>query len=106
MRYSAISSFDIYVKNNMREYLQASTITRKDLYMEQWQIEKLHQEGKMPDWFYYQQVKKPIMVSLFEQKQDFIDELNQKKEQEQFQIDLEKQVSEIIESLIEELNRS
>lgn len=72
--------------------------------MEQWQIEYLHQQGKMPDQIYYQQIDKPVWLKIEEQKQKLIDEIQQKKQEEELQLSIEKQISEIIDNLFDSLN--
>ncbi len=72
--------------------------------MEQWKIEQLHQQGKMPDWIYYQQIDKPVWLKIEEQKQKMIDQIQKKKQQEELQESIEKQVSDVLDNLIDELN--
>ena len=40
------------------------TITESEYKMNQERIELLHQQGKMPDWIYYQQINKPEWLKL------------------------------------------
>ena len=72
--------------------------------MEQWQIEQLHKQGKMPDWIYYQQIDKPVWLKIEEQKQKMLDQIKKKKQQEELQESIESQVRDILDNLIDELN--
>ena len=72
--------------------------------MEQWQIEKLHQQEKMPEWIYYQQIDKPVWLKIEEQRNKLLEQVQEREQEKELQKSLEKQVSEILESLIDKLN--
>ena len=78
--------------------------------MDKFEIERLHDEGLMPDWAYYQQVNKPWYVAMREQETKFQEEIKfrqEKKEQavidQKQQEQIEKQVEDIIEKAIDNL---
>lgn len=68
------------------------------------QIEQLHNQGLMPDWAYYQQVKKPWYISLAEQDQSLL-ERNKRYSNEDTQIErfLDDQLKEIVSKKIDEI---
>lgn len=80
------------------------TITESEYKMNQERIELLHQQGKMPDWIYYQQINKPVLLKLQEQKQEMLEQLQQKNEERELKELLEKQISEILESIMDNLS--
>ena len=67
--------------------------------MEQWEIERLHEQGKMPDWIYYQQIDKPLWLKVEEQKQNFLEQVQER----ELRISLEIQIKQILEELLQNI---
>lgn len=63
------------------------------------QIERLHDDGKMPDWIYYQVNGKTAEQNFQEQRKKIYDELNKRKEEEQ----IVNHLSDILYDLFDEL---
>ena len=63
--------------------------------MEQYEIERLYKQGKMPDWFYYQQIDKPVWIKVEEQKQKFNERIQKRQQQQELNEFLEEQISDI-----------
>lgn len=74
------------------------------------QIEQLHDSGKMPDWVYYQTVKKPAWQAWQEQRDKFISQLEEReqerKNQEQIEKMVEEQVTKALETALGDLFKS
>ena len=78
--------------------------------MEDWMMDKLHAEGTMPDWAYYQQRKsnRPLVSILWEQTDPMLKEyeerrLNnrqQQKQEEEVQIQIEQMIGEVFENFL------
>lgn len=78
------------------------------------QIEWLHDNGKMPDWAYYQQNGKSATMNLYEQTKKFKERLfleeqkrkeaeKQKQEEKQNQKQIEKDINDCIEKALTDL---
>lgn len=59
------------------------------------QVEQLHDSGKMPDWVYYQTVKKPAWLAWQEQRDKFISEIEERKQQQSELEQLEEMLAEM-----------
>lgn len=73
--------------------------------MTQWQLDYLHDQGKVPDWWYYQQSDKPVWMKWQEQTDKFykeIEERQKKQKQEQEAREQEKELERQIEEQAEE----
>lgn len=66
-------------------------------------IEKLHREGKMPDWAYYQQNGKSAQENWEEQHRKIMEWLHEQEAQKQLEKDIEKQVYDAVEKALDEL---
>lgn len=71
-------------------------------------IEWLHDNGKMPDWAYYQQNGKSADHNLREQRDRFIEKLaererkiKEKKEQEEMEKEIEKKIEKELDKAVE-----
>lgn len=64
--------------------------------MEQWEIERRHDQGLIPDWMYYQLSDKPAWVKLEEQKQKFLDYLEHREREQQDKKQMEKSLEEAL----------
>lgn len=72
--------------------------------MTKWELIQAHEDGKMPDWIFYQQIDKygiemPYQMRIDNQVNKFIQEIERRKH-EQEQIELDKQLSEKIEDAV------
>ena len=69
------------------------------------EFEYLHDQGKVPDWWYYQKSKKPVWMKWQEQTDKFNQELeerqNQKQQDKDMQAQLEKEVEKQLENAVE-----
>ena len=68
--------------------------------MEQWEIERRHDQGLIPDWMYYQLSDKPAWVKLEEQKKKFLDYLESreraKEDEKQTTTNLEEALEKVV----------
>lgn len=72
--------------------------------MTQQQLDYLHDQGKVPDWWYYQQSDKPVWMKWQEQTDKFnreLEERQKKQEQERQEKALEAQVEQEVEEQLE-----
>ena len=71
------------------------------------ELEYLHSQGKVLDWWYYQKSKKPIWMKWAEQTDKFYKEVEERKNQElqeqELQNQVETQVKEAVENLLADL---
>ena len=68
--------------------------------MEQWTIERRHDQGLIPDWMYYQLSDKPAWVKLEEQKQKFLDYLEHRQREQQDEKQMEKNLEAALEKVV------
>ena len=64
--------------------------------MEQWEIERRHDQGLIPDWMYYQLSDKPAWMKLEEQKQKFLDYLESRQREQEDKKQMEKSLEEAL----------
>lgn len=64
--------------------------------MEQWEIERRHDEGLLPDWMYYQLSDKPAWMKLEEQKKKFLDYLESRQREQEDKKQMEKSLEEAL----------
>jgi hypothetical protein len=68
--------------------------------MEQWEIERRHDEGALPDWMYYQLSDKPAWMKLEEQKKKFLDYLESRQREQQDAKQMEKSLEAALEKVV------
>ncbi len=78
--------------------------------MEDWMMDKLHEEGRMPDWAYYQQRKtnKPLVLIMQEQTDPILKEyedrrlnrIQQQTQEEEIKIQVEQMIDEVFENFL------
>lgn len=68
--------------------------------MEQWEIERRHDEGVLPDWMYYQLSDKPAWMKLEEQKKKFLDYLERRQREQQDEKQMEKSLEAALEKVV------
>ena len=72
--------------------------------MTQKQLDYLHDQGKVPDWWYYQQSDKPMWQKFQEQKDQFYRDYEERqKKQEQLEESVRQQAGEAIETALNDL---
>ena len=64
--------------------------------MEQWEIERRHDQGLIPDWMYYQLSDKPAWMKLEEQKKKFLDYLESRQREQEDKKQMEKSLEEAL----------
>ena len=74
------------------------------------QIEQLHDSGKMPDWVYYQTVKKPAWQAWQEQRDKIIRQQKEREQEKKYQEQIEKLaedgVMKALEAVLDDLFKS
>lgn len=67
------------------------------------EIERLHNQGKMPDWIYYQVNGKSAQANWEEQRRKIYDNLRKREEEKQQKQELEKELKKMLEATLNDL---
>ena len=67
------------------------------------EIERLHDQGKMPDWIYYQVNGKSATENFDEQRRKIYDNLRKREEEKQQKQKLEKELQQLLEATLNDL---
>lgn len=66
------------------------------------ELEYLHSQGKVPDWWYYQKSKKPVWMKWQEQTDKFNAEIEEREKQKKQEQDLQAQVEQEVGKQLEQ----
>lgn len=65
--------------------------------MTEQELDFWHDQGKVPDWWYYQKSTKPLWMKWQEQEEKFLDEIQERKNNQEQEKQLESQIAEVVE---------
>ena len=71
--------------------------------MTQRELDYLHEQGKILDWYYYQQSDKPIWMKMQEQTDSFYKEVQERKEKQEQEKLLEEELRSQVETVVEKV---
>lgn len=71
--------------------------------MTEQELDFWHDQGKVPDWWYYQKSTKPLWMKWQEQEDKFRAEIEEREQQKKLQHEIEIQLEDAVENALENL---